>query len=366
MAERLSSAGARCVVVERRSHLGGNCHDTKDSHGLFYHPYGPHYFRTSSPVVLDYLSRFTGWREAAYRVRALARGKIWSFPINLRTYEELIGREATEDEFRGYLKTPDRPPANSRDAITSIIGTDLYDLFFRDYTLKHWGRPAEDPSVCQRIPIRTNRDDRYFTDSFQAMPDEGYTALFERMVVASPHLTVHFNMSFEEARARFPHRHLIYTGPIDAYFHYRFGALPFRTLRFELEEKQPHELDGDGHAQVALQINYTGMEAFTRTVEVKHVTGQSSRYSNVVREYPDRYVPGKSEPYYPIPAPAEEQQADLYRQAGAEERDVTFLGRMATYRYLNMEQAVTLALHKADELRRRHRWADGEKLKVEN
>lgn len=359
MAEQLSSAGAKCVVIERRSHLGGNCYDTPDSHGLLYHYYGPHYFRTNSQIVSQYLSRFTEWREVTYRVRAMARGKLWSFPINLNTYEELIGRAAAEEEFQSYLKKPSQPPRNSRDAITSVVGTEFYDLFFRDYTLKQWGRPAEDldPSVCRRIPIRTNRDDRYFTDTFQALPAKGYTVMFERMVAASPNLALHFNITFEEAKARFPHRHLIYTGPIDAYFNYSFGTLPFRTLRFELEEKQPHELDVNGYAQVALQINYTGKEPFTRTVEVKHITGQSSRYSNVVREYPTEYIPGKSEPYYPIPAPAEEHQADLYRQVAAKETGVTFLGRMALYRYLNMDQAVAMGLQKAAELKREHHWS---------
>ncbi|MDB4793481.1 UDP-galactopyranose mutase [Methylacidiphilales bacterium] len=358
MAEQLSSAGAKCVVVDRRSHVGGNCYDTQDSHGVIYHFYGPHYFRTNSQIVIQYLSRFTEWREVTYRVRAMARGKLWSFPINLATYEELIGQASTEEQFQRYLKKPEQAPKNSKEAITSIVGAEFYELFFRDYTMKQWGRPAEqlDPSVCQRIPIRTNRDDRYFTDSFQALPAMGYTAMFEKIIANSPGLAVHLNMTFEEAKARFPHRHLIYTGPIDAYFDCRFGDLPFRTLRFELEEKGPQELDENGFAQAALQINYTGKEPFTRTVEVKHITGQQSRYSNMVREFPTDYIPGKSEPYYPIPDPEVEKQANLYRGAAAQEMNVTFLGRMATYRYLNMDQVAAFALQKADQLKREHRW----------
>jgi UDP-galactopyranose mutase len=359
VAEQLSAAGAKCVVVDRRPHLGGNCYDTEDSLGTVYHPYGPHYFRTNSQLVVAYLSRFTEWRKVTYRVRALARGKLWSFPINLATYEELIGRSATEEEFRHYLGKPAGPPRNSRDAITSVVGVEFYNLFFRDYTFKQWGRPAEqlDASVCQRIPIRTNRDDRYFTDSFQALPAEGYTAMFEKMVAASPHLQVHLQTPFEEARTRFPHRHLIYTGPIDAYFDCKFGLLPFRTIRFELELKQPADLDENGFAQKTLQINYTGLEPFTRTVEIKHITGQTSPCSNLVREFPAEYVPGVSEPYYPIPDPVVERQADLYRQAAAREDKVTFLGRMATYRYLNMDQVTAFALQKAEQLKKAHGWS---------
>lgn len=358
MAEQLSAAGATCVVVDRRGHIGGNCYDTADSLGVLYHRYGPHYFRTNAQAVIDYLSRFTAWHEASYRIRAMARGRLWSFPINLATYEQLIGRPATEEEFQGYLKKPDRPPRNSRDAITSIVGVEFYELFFRDYTFKQWGRPAEqlDASVCQRIPIRTNRDDRYFTDAFQALPAQGYTALFEKMIAASPRLEVHLDTVFEEARARFPHRHLIYTGPIDTYFEGKFGLLPYRTLRFELEQKQPEELDANGFAQPALQINYTGKEPFTRTVEVKHITGQKSRYSNLVREFPAEYRPGVSEPYYPIPDPEVERQADQYRRLAEAEEKTTFLGRMATYRYLNMDQVVAFALQKAAQLKKAHGW----------
>jgi UDP-galactopyranose mutase len=358
MAEQLSSAGAKCVVVDRRSHIGGNCYDTTDSLGTLYHPYGPHYFRTNSQVVIAYLSRFTEWRQVTYRVRAMARGKLWSFPINLATFEQLIGKSATEEEFKAYLKKPEKPPQNSRDAITSIVGNEFYELFFRDYTFKQWGRPAEelDASVCQRIPIRTNRDDRYFTDAFQALPANGYTAMFEKIINASPNLEVHLDTVFEEARSRYDYKHLIYTGPIDSYFDCKFGILPFRTLRFELEQKQPEELNADGFAQAALQINYTGMEPFTRTVEVKQITGQVSRYSNLVREFPAEYIPGVSEPYYPIPGPDVEHQADLYRQASAKEENVTFLGRMATYRYLHMDQVAAFALQKAEQLKKSHGW----------
>jgi UDP-galactopyranose mutase len=360
MAEQLSAAGATCVLVDRRSHAGGNCHDTVDSNGLLYHPYGPHYFRTDSRAVVRYLTRFTAWRRARYRVRALARGRLWSFPINLATYEEMIGRPSTEKEFKSFLRNPAhaRAPANSKEAIVSRVGPDFYNLFFRDYTRKQWGRPAEglDASVCRRVPIRANRDDRYFSDRFQAMPAQGYAAMCEKILAACPGLDLRLNTPFEEARLRFPHRHLIYTGPLDAYFDFHFGRLPFRSLRLELEEKSPAQLNSDGFAQAALQINYTGVEPFTRTIEIKHVTGQVARCSNLVREFPADYVPGKTEPYYPVPSPDIERQAALYRRAAAREPGVTFLGRLGTYRYLNMDEVVSLALQEARRLKQAHGW----------
>ena len=364
MAEQLSAVGAACVLVDRRPHVGGNCHDRVDANGLLYHPYGPHYFHTDSQAVVRYLSRFTAWRQAHYRVRALARGRLWTFPINLTTYEETIGRPSTEKEFESFLRSHAcaRAPENSKEAIVSTVGPDFYNLFFRDYTQKQWGRPAEglDASVCRRVAIRTNRDDRYFSDHFQAMPTKGYTAMCENILAACPGLDVRLNIPFEEARGRFPHRHLIFTGPLDAYFELRFGKLPFRSLRLELEEKGPDQLNPDGFAQAVLQINYTGTEPFTRTTEIKHVTGQVARYSNLVREFPADYVPGKTEPYYPIPSPDVERRAVRYRRAAARRPGVTFLGRLGTYRYLNMDEVVFAALQEAQHLKQAHGWCNGE------
>lgn len=354
LAERLGAAGQRCLVVEKRDHIGGNCHDRRDRNGLLYHVYGPHYFRTNSEMVRTYLSRFTAWREVVYRVQAFTRGEFWSFPVNLATYRQLTRNpRATEEEFKSYLQTRKAPitdPANSREAMLAIVGEELYELFYRGYTAKQWGRPAEalDASVCRRIPVRTGLDDRYFQETFQALPSLGYTPLFENLLEASG-ADLRLSTDYREILPHVNHRHLIYTGPVDEYFSHRHGALPYRTLRFQLEELNASPAS-NGFAQSALQINYPGAEPFTRTVEVKHVTGEVSGCTNIMREFPAEYQAGRDEAYYPIPSPESQALANLYRTLADAEPNVTFVGRLAQYRYLNMDQVVAGALTVANTL----------------
>jgi UDP-galactopyranose mutase len=339
-------------MVENRNHIGGNCYDKKDTHGLLYHVYGPHYFRTNSAMVRTYLSRFTEWREVSYRVRVFTQGRYWSFPVNLETFRQLKENpQATEDDFKAYLSArahaiPD--PANAKDAILSVVGEELYNLFYEGYTAKQWGRPPEqlDASVTRRIPIRTNEDDRYFQDEFQALPAEGYTRLFERMLEASG-AELLLNTDYRSVRDKVNYGHLIYTGPLDEYFECRWGALPYRTLNFKVEELPAGE---GGLVQPALQVNYPGPEPFTRTVELKHITGQQSEWTNLVREFPAEYKAGQSEPYYPVPGAESQNLAQRYRNLAAKETNVTFVGRLADYRYLNMDQVVGAALHVFDKL----------------
>jgi len=353
-AERLSSAGHSCLVLERRNHIGGNCYDCKDGNGLLYHAYGPHYFRTNSSEVRAYLDRFTEWREVVYKVRVQTRNKLWSFPVNLGTYRQMVDDPlATESQFQKYLDTARvkiAEPANSEEAVLASVGEELYNLFFRGYTQKQWGRSAAqlDPSVCRRIPVRTNLDDRYFQESFQALPSLGYTAMFERMIASCP-VKIRLGTDYRDVLPSIRYDHLIYTGPLDEYFDCRWGQLPYRTLRFQLEEISPDNTS-DGFAQSVLQVNYPGSEPFTRTVELKHITGQQSRFTNLVREFPEEYKPGKSEPYYPVPGKESQTLAERYRALAASEPGVTFLGRLATYRYLNMDQVVASALHTAGKL----------------
>ncbi len=354
LAERLGAAGQRCLVVEKRDHIGGNCHDRRDRNGLLYHVYGPHYFRTNSEMVRTYLSRFTAWREVVYRVQAFTRGEFWSFPVNLATYRQLTRNpRATEEEFKSSLQTRKAPitdPANSREAMLAIVGEELYELFYRGYTAKQWGRPAEalDASVCRRIPVRTGLDDRYFQETFQALPSLGYTPLFENLLEASG-ADLRLSTDYREILPHVNHRHLIYTGPVDEYFSHRHGALPYRTLRFQLEELNASPAS-NGFAQPALQINYPGAEPFTRTVEVKHVTGEVSGCTNIMREFPAEYQAGRDEAYYPIPSPESQALANLYRTLADAEPNVTFVGRLAQYRYLNMDQVVAGALTVANTL----------------
>ena len=348
--------GKDCLVIDRRDHIGGNCHDMQDEHGVLVHPYGPHYFRTDSERVVNYLSRFTDWHPVRYRVQSCTKGRYWSFPVNLRTFEQLMGRECTEEECRAWLdreRTPeDGPPANSEELMLRTAGKTLYRLFFAPYTLKQWGVPATElaPSVCGRIPIRTNRDDSYLKESFQALPRDGYAAMFRRMS-SSPLIRILTSTSFEEVKERVTWDHLIYTGPLDAYFNYSLGRLPYRSLRFEREHfsadqlKERFPVSGkEGFWQPEMQVNYPDTAVpWTRIVELKHATGQQVAGSTVIREYPDAWTPEK-EPYYPIPSGASDQLAEAYRKLTKREKHVTFIGRLAQYRYLNMDQVVLQAL----------------------
>jgi UDP-galactopyranose mutase len=357
-AHRLAHAGHVCTIVDRRPHLAGNAHDSHDKAGVLIHNYGPHYFRTNSERVLNYLSTFTGWHPVDYTIQSFTEGKFWPFPINLNTFEELIGKPATTAEFERYLaenRLIIPAPKNSEEAILSQVGLRLYELFFEGYTLKQWKRHPRDldPSVCGRIPIRTNRDDRYLSESFQALPDKGYTRMLENILAASPNTTLHLNTDFAEARERFPHDHLIFTGAIDEYFGRKFGSLPYRSLT--AAELVPRETISKkpGFWQPAMQVNYPGKDVpFTRIVEIKHATGQKIDATTIVREFPDDWDASK-EAYYPIPAPDAAAAYQRYAALAAAETNTTFIGRLATYRYYNMDQVTGMALAASEKLIKR-------------
>jgi UDP-galactopyranose mutase len=363
LAERLSSQlHAKCIIVEKRSHIGGNAQDEYDTAGVLVHKYGPHYFRTNAPRIVEYLSQFTEWHPVDYKILSYSDGRYWNFPINLNTFEQYLGRESTSEEFEAWLaskRVPIENPANSEEVIVSQVGWELYEKFFKNYTLKQWKKDPKDldASVCGRIPIRTNRDDRYLREEFQAIPKEGYHRMFERMLDASPGVELLLNTDYRDVIGKIPHDHLIYTGPIDEYFDYCFGPLPYRSLRFENESFTSEQLKGresisgkPGYWQPAMQVNYPNDEDYTRIVEIKHATGQQCENTTIVREYPDDYAPGK-EAYYPIPTP---ETATLYRkyvEKAAELSHVSFVGRLATYRYYNMDQVVGMALTEFERLK---------------
>jgi len=366
VAERLAAAGWKCTVADRRPHLGGNAHDRIDTAGVLIHPYGPHYFRTNSPRIVDYLSRFTAWHEVSYQIKSHTHGRFWSFPINLNTFEEFTGKPSTPEQFTTWLeknRITIENPANSEEIIISQVGHALYQLFFEGYTLKQWKRHPRDldASVCGRIPIRTNRDDRYLTENFQALPAKGFTALFENLLAATPGIDLRLNMDFEEAKSRFNYKHLIFTGAIDEYFGRRFGALPYRSLRFEHESFNSEQLrlretisGKPGFWQPAMQVNYPDANVpFTRIVEIKHATGQNTPASTILREFPKDWTPD-DEPYYPIPAPDAQAAYQQYAKLAATEPNTSFIGRLATYRYYNMDQVTAMALTEAEKLTTRY------------
>jgi UDP-galactopyranose mutase len=366
LAERISSElGASCLVVERRSHIGGNAADEYDDHGVLVHKYGPHYFRTDSQRVLDYLSRFTTWRPVNYQILSWTQQRYWKFPVNLNTYEQMIGRASTEEEFKAHLekvRVPIAAPRNSEEVIISQIGWELYERFFKGYTQKQWKKsPAElDASVCARIPLRTNRDDAYLREKFQALPSAGYTRMFERMLAASPRVRLMLNTDYREVMRDIRYGRLIHTGAIDEYFDYRAGVLPYRSLRFEPESFTPEQLTErepiSGHRgfwQPALQVNYPNEFDFTRIVEVKHATGQLCANTTIVREYPADYVRG-GEAYYPVPTAEARKAYEVYAELARLEPRAYFAGRLATYRYLNMDQIVDAALDLYTTIRSEH------------
>jgi UDP-galactopyranose mutase len=393
MAERLTTQqGKTCLIVEKRDHLGGNAYDKYDEAGVLVHTYGPHYFRTNAPRIVDYLSQFTEWHPVEYQILSYSDGRYWNFPINLNTFEQFLGRPSTSEEMEVWLaekRVPIENPANSEEVIVSQVGWELYEKFFKGYTLKQWRRDPKDldASVCGRIPIRTNRDDRYLREEFQAIPKAGYTAMFERMVAAcGDKLEILLNTEFRDILPQVECKHLVYTGPIDEYYDYCHGRLPYRSLRFEPESFTPAQLSAhhsgfrsppsglrsplsglpDGFFQPAMQVNYPNDEAFTRIVEIKHATGQQCDSTTIVREYPDDFGPGK-EAYYPIPAP--DSAATYQKYKALTETDplpshlssmlpapcsllpsVHFIGRLATYRYYNMDQVVGMALKEAEKI----------------
>jgi UDP-galactopyranose mutase len=358
------SHGKHCLVVDKRNHIGGYCHDCKDEHGVLVHPYGPHYFRTNSDAVVAYLGQYTPWIPGNYRVLSYTRDRYWSFPVNLRTFEQYIGHSSSSGEMAAWLENHRETFAsirNSEQSVLSRFGRDFYSLFFEGYTLKQWQRhPSElAPSVCARIPIRTNRDDRYVSEKHQIMPAHGYTRLFENMVDAcGKHLTLLLNTSAGEAMRITRWKRLIYTGAIDEFFDFRFSPLPYRSLSFAYEHHPAHELTGNvkkgvspGFFQPVVQVNYPGPEPWTRMIESKHITGQTVAGTTLVREYPQPFREG-SEPYYPVPSAESESLYSQYAAlAGALDR-VTFAGRLGTYTYLNMDQVIEKTLQVVTRLAR--------------
>lgn len=339
LAERLASQhNARVLVIDRRDHIGGNAYDFHNESGLLVHKYGPHIFHTNAESVFDYLSQFTRWRFYEHRVLAKVDGLDLPIPINLDTINTLYGLQLTSDQLADWFKARAEPVAEiktSEDVVVSTIGRELYEKFFRSYTRKQWGRdPSElDRQVTARIPTRTNTDDRYFADTYQYMPTLGYTRLFENML-DHPNIRVMTKVAYDDIRDTVPHRRTIYTGAIDEYFGYRFGRLPYRSLRFDHVTR-----DVSQHQPVAV-VNFPQTEDYTRITEYKHLTGQKHAKTALTYEYPSAV----GDPYYPVPTPESQALYKRYETLAAHEKDTVFAGRLATFRYYNMDQIVAQAL----------------------
>ncbi|MDZ8094177.1 MAG: UDP-galactopyranose mutase [Nostoc sp. DedQUE05] len=338
IAERLATQGKKVLVVDKRNHIGGNAYDHYNDDGILVHKYGPHIFHTNSREVFEYLSRFTQWRSYEHRVLASVDGQLVPIPINLDTINKLYGMNLNSfevEEFYKSLAEPVESIRTSEDVVVSKVGRVLYEKFFRNYTRKQWGLdPSElDKSVIARIPTRTNRDDRYFTDSYQAMPLHGFTRMFDNML-NHPNIKVMLNTDYQEIQKAIPCREMVYSGPVDEFFDYRYGKLPYRSLDFK------HETHNTSVFQSAPVINYPNEQLYTRVTEFKYLTGQEHSKTSIVYEFPK----AEGDPYYPVPRSENQEIYKKYKVLADETPGIYFVGRLATYKYYNMDQCVAQAL----------------------
>ncbi len=345
VAERLASQlNKKVLIVDRRPHIGGNAYDHYDDAGILVHKYGPHIFHTNGRRIYEHLSQFTAWRPYEHHVLAAVDDRHVPFPINIDTVNQLYGSHYTEADIASFYDTVAEPVAEirtSEDVVVSKVGRDLYEKFFRGYTRKQWGLdPSQlDAGVAARVPARMNHDSRYFTDTYQVMPRYGYTRMFEKML-GHPNIKIMLNTDYQEIKQAIPYRQMIYTGPIDEFFGYRYGKLPYRSIHFRFET-----LDTPVHQPEAV-INYPNDHAYTRVTEFKYLTGQEHPKTSIVYEFPR----AEGDPYYPVPRPENAERYRMYKDLADATPHVHFVGRLATYKYYNMDQVVGQALALFDRI----------------
>jgi UDP-galactopyranose mutase len=339
IAERLASqCNIKVLVVDKRNHIGGNTYDYYNKDGILVHKYGPHIFHTNSREIFDHLSQFTNWRPYEHKVLASVDGMLVPIPINLNTINQLYGLNLSSDQVEAFFESKaekmDRV-LTSEDAVVSKVGRELYEKFFRGYTRKQWDLdPSElDAAVTARIPTRTNRDNRYFSDTYQAMPLYGYTKLFENML-SHPNIKIMLNTDYKEIEGMIPFNEMIYTGPIDYYFDYCYGKLPYRSLEFKFETKETEVFQETG------TVNYPNEHPYTRVTEFKYLTGQKHSKTTIVYEYPK----ANGDPYYPVPRTENAELYKKYQLLTNKLSKVHFVGRLACYKYYNMDQVVAQSL----------------------
>jgi len=339
LAERLATvANKKVLLIDKRNHIGGNTFDFYNDHGILVHKYGPHIFHTNSRDVFDYLSLFTEWRQYEHHVLASVDGQLVPIPINQNTVNTLYGLNLNCSEISDFLKSKAEKRDHirtSEDVVINAVGKELYEKFFKSYTKKQWGLdPSElDASVTARVPTRTNRDNRYFTDIYQAMPLHGYTRLFENMI-SHPNVKIMLNTDYTEVQNIIPHKSLIYTGPIDCYFNYCYGKLPYRSIEFKFETLEQEFFQSVG------TVNYPITQPYTRITEFKYLTGQKHSKTSIVYEYPK----ADGDPYYPIPRAENNKMYKKYQLLADTLPNIYFTGRLGTYKYYNMDQVVAQSL----------------------
>ncbi len=339
LAERLASkANKKVLLIDKRSHIGGNAYDYYNNDGILIHKYGPHIFHTNSKEVFDYLGKFTEWRPYEHHVLASVDGQLVPLPINQNTVNTLYGLNLSQTEVQDFFNSKAEKKdriLTSEDVVVNAVGRELYEKFFKHYTFKQWALdPSElDASVTARVPTRTNKDNRYFTDTYQSMPLHGYTNMFQRML-EHPNINIMLNTDYKDMVDEINFKTLIYTGPIDAYFNYCFGKLPYRSIIFKNQTIDSEIYQSTG------TINYPTSQAYTRITEFKHLTGQKHEKTSIVFEYPT----AEGDPYYPIPRKENMDIYNRYKKLALSEPNTFFTGRLGTYRYYNMDQVVAQSL----------------------
>lgn len=344
LAERLNSLNKKILVIDKRDHIGGNCFDYFDEFNVLIHKYGPHYFRTNNEEVFNYLSKFTGWIPHEYKIRTCVNNHLYPFPINRDSLNQFFNINLkTEEESKRFINSKIIPipnPKNAEEQILATLGRELYENFFKNYTIKQWNVSPKklDASVTARIPIRYNNDDRYFDERIQAIPSEGYSTLFNSLLKS---IEIWENTPFKKIEDDIVYDDLIYTGPIDEFFHFKYGNLQYRSLEFV------HENYDQEFYQDWVQINFPNDFDYTRIVEIKHATHQKCHNTTIVKEFP-RSV---GEPFYPIPNQENKEIFQKYWEATKNLKNTYFMGRLGTYRYLNMDQVVGEALNLFEKLK---------------
>jgi UDP-galactopyranose mutase len=342
LAERLTNdLKLNCIIVDKRNHLAGNCYDLKNDKGVLYHKYGPHYLRFKNKKTYNYMSKFTKWIPGDYIVKSYIKGKLYNFPINVNTIEKFFNKKFKNfneaEKFLNSQKVKIKNPKNAEEFILSKVGKKIYDNFYKNYSLKQWGISPKllNKSVLGRVPIRMNRDNFYVKEKIRLMPQKGYTAMFKKMI-SNKRITLKLNTDYNKVKNKINHKILIYTGPIDEYFNFKFGKLNWRSLKFKFETHKKE------YIQDCVQYNYPNNFKYTRKVEIKHVTKQKNNYTIISKEYPTQ----KGDPYYPI---INKKNLDLYSRylelvKNEKKKNNYFEGRLATYKYLNTDEVIEKAL----------------------
>lgn len=343
LAERYASIGKNVVILEKRDHIAGNCYDYYNEDGILVSKYGAHLFHTNFEDVWDYVQQFSDWYKYEHKVLARVDGKLVPVPVNITTVNKLLGTSIkNEEEMQQWLEQNALQidtPKNGKEAALARVGPELYEKIFKNYTKKQWDKYPEelDASVLNRIPVRPNFDDRYFSDKYQYLPKGGYTQMFEK-ILDHKNITVLLNTDYFDVRDQLNgYEKLFYTGPVDQFFDFKHSIqekLEYRSIRFV------HETLDQEYFQENSVINYPNEEEFTRIVEYKHITGQKNPKTTIVKEY----TTDEGEPYYPVPNPRNQAIYEKYREEADKLQNIYFVGRLANYKYFNMDQAFKNAL----------------------